>query len=76
MPFPKDAVVVVKQVDDQNWELREMLRYRVLPRLDLNIAGRPEGDGARIRWTGAGLIAGRERGRTMAPGFSLRQPRP
>jgi len=28
VPFPKDAVVVVKQVDDQNWELREMLRYR------------------------------------------------
>lgn len=28
MPFPKDAVVVVKQVDDQNWELREVLRYR------------------------------------------------
>lgn len=28
MPFPKDAVVVVKQVDDKNWELREMLRYR------------------------------------------------
>jgi len=27
MPFPKDAAVVVKQVDDQNWELREMLRY-------------------------------------------------
>jgi len=28
VPFPKDAVVVVKQIDDQNWELREMLRYR------------------------------------------------
>jgi hypothetical protein len=40
VPFPKDAVVVVKQIDDQNWELREMLRYRVLPRLELNIAGR------------------------------------
>ena len=40
MPFPKDAVVVLKQFDDQNCELREMLRYRVLPQLDLNIAGR------------------------------------
>jgi Protein of unknown function (DUF1353) len=28
VPFPKDAVVVVKQVDDQNWEVREILRYR------------------------------------------------
>src|SRR4029450_2967495 len=28
VPFPKDAVVVVKQVDDQNWEVREILRDR------------------------------------------------
>jgi hypothetical protein len=28
VPFPEDAVVVVKQVDDQNWEVREALRYR------------------------------------------------
>jgi hypothetical protein len=28
VPFPEGSVVVVKQVDDQNWEVREALRYR------------------------------------------------
>jgi hypothetical protein len=28
VPFPEGSVVVVKQVDDRNWEVREALRYR------------------------------------------------